>query len=157
MPLLVKLVAVGGDTSIGEVEVTLPAVIGRSTQTDVRLPHPLVSRKHCELTERDGKLFARDLGSLNGTLVNGKRIAQAEVVMPDELITVGPVVFRAVYQPGVAVARDSATETLPLPDRVESRQTARIRETTTAGESPRPPEFDPDPPTPPPGRPSPSS
>jgi predicted component of type VI protein secretion system len=60
------------------------------------LPHPLVSRQHCELFETNGRLMVRDLGSLNGTFVNNERISEA-ALPPGELLTVGAVTFRAVY------------------------------------------------------------
>jgi hypothetical protein len=53
MSLVANLVAVGGDTSVGEVSLALPAVVGRSKQADIRLTHPLISRKHCEFSEID--------------------------------------------------------------------------------------------------------
>jgi predicted component of type VI protein secretion system len=92
------LIVVGGDAQSRQFELHLPAVIGRSRRTDVRLGHPLVSRQHCEVFEADGLLMVRDLGSLNGTFVGDTRIAeQAMPVKPGELLTVGPVTFRAEY------------------------------------------------------------
>jgi predicted component of type VI protein secretion system len=94
-----KLVVVAGDSQASQYELRLPAVIGRSRSTDLRLGHPLVSRQHCEVFESDGKLMVRDLGSLNGTYVGDTRIAEhAMPVPPGELLTIGPVTFRAEYQ-----------------------------------------------------------
>jgi predicted component of type VI protein secretion system len=93
-----KLVVVGGDAQVRQYDLHLPAVIGRSRSTDVRLGHPLVSRHHCEVFEANGVLMVRDLGSLNGTFVGETRIAeQAMPVKPGELLTVGPVTLRAEY------------------------------------------------------------
>jgi predicted component of type VI protein secretion system len=93
-----KLVVVGGDAQARQFELRLPAVIGRSRSTDVRLGHPLVSRHHCEVFEADGILMVRDLGSLNGTFVGDSRIAeQAMPIQPGEVFTVGPVSLRAEY------------------------------------------------------------
>ena len=44
-----------------------------------------VSRRHCQLSYVDGVLKVRDLGSLNGTYVNGKRIEEAVVQAGDEI------------------------------------------------------------------------
>ena len=60
------------------------------------LPHPLVSRQHCELFEANGQLMVRDLGSLNGTFVNNQRITESPLP-PGELLTIGTVTFRAMY------------------------------------------------------------
>ncbi len=98
MALNVKLVVVGGEVKTTEITLKLPSTIGRGRGTAVVLPHPLVSRNHCELYETDGKLMVRDLGSLNGTFVNNERITESPLA-PNELLTVGTVTFRAVYIP----------------------------------------------------------
>jgi pSer/pThr/pTyr-binding forkhead associated (FHA) protein len=60
-------------------------LIGRSPECDVFLDDVTVSRKHAELV-RDGETFTiSDLGSLNGTFVNKKRIETAELEDDDEL------------------------------------------------------------------------
>lgn len=92
----VKLVVVGGDTSPSEIQLALPAVLGRGREVTVSLPQSLVSRKHCEVYESDDRLYVRDLGSLNGTFVGSERITVSELP-PGELLTVGTVTFRAIY------------------------------------------------------------
>jgi predicted component of type VI protein secretion system len=95
-----KLVVVGGgDAKVSEISLKLPATIGRSRKATVKLPHPLVSRRHCEVFERDGRLFVRDLGSLNGTYVDSHKIDADQALHPDHLLTLGTVTFRAVYEP----------------------------------------------------------
>ena len=60
-------------------------LIGRSPECDVFLDDVTVSRKHAELV-RDGETFTiSDLGSLNGTFVNKRRIETAELEDDDEL------------------------------------------------------------------------
>jgi pSer/pThr/pTyr-binding forkhead associated (FHA) protein len=90
-----KLVVVGGTTT-KEIRLELPATFGRGRETTVTLPHPLVSRRHCEVYESDGRLMVRDLGSTNGTFVGSERITES-VLAPGELLTIGTVTFRAVY------------------------------------------------------------
>jgi hypothetical protein len=51
-------------------------VIGRGTDADVRLPDTGVSRKHVDVVVDAGGAVAEDLGSTNGTLVNGRRISR---------------------------------------------------------------------------------
>ena len=95
----VTLVVVGGKTHAAEVKLALPTVIGRGPDCKVRLPQPLVSRRHCELFEVQGRLFVRDLNSMNGTYVGSQRVEEAE--LPHEgLLTIGAVTFRAIYQAG---------------------------------------------------------
>lgn len=94
----VKLVVVGGEAKATEVKLKLPAVIGRGREATLTLPHPLISRKHCEVFESDGYLVVRDMGSLNGTFINNEQITEA-VLPPGDLLTLGTVTFRAVYDP----------------------------------------------------------
>src|SRR5262245_60803505 len=97
MPLSAKLVVVGGEVKSAEIKLRLPSTIGRGRGATIMLPHPLVSRQHCELFETNGRLMVRDLGSLNGTFVNNERISESPLP-PGELLTVGAVTFRAVYE-----------------------------------------------------------
>jgi pSer/pThr/pTyr-binding forkhead associated (FHA) protein len=92
-----KLVVVSGKASKRTVALKLPTVIGRSKQVGLTVAHPLVSRRHCELFESDGLLMLRDLGSLNGTTIGGRRIEEA-AILPDTEFTVGPLTFCAKYQ-----------------------------------------------------------
>jgi len=68
--------------------------IGRHDDCLIRIRSSQVSRRHCELFEDDGRLIIRDLGSANGTFVNGKRIGSQQVVKAGDVITVGGVTLR---------------------------------------------------------------
>lgn len=92
-----KLVVVGSQITPKEIKLRLPVVIGRGRQATLVLPHPLVSRRHCEIVEHQGFLLVRDLGSLNGTFVDQHRIQQ-EILPPGGLLTLGTITFRAVYE-----------------------------------------------------------
>ncbi len=91
-----KLIVVGGDAKVTEIQLKLPTIIGRGRGATLVLPHPLVSRQHCEIYESEGKLYVRDLGSLNGTFIGNELITEAEL-LPGGLLTVGAVTFRAIY------------------------------------------------------------
>lgn len=65
-------------------------VVGRQQECDLCIPLMVVSRKHCEINQDGGVLRVRDLGSRNGTLVNGKKIADA-VLNPGDTLQIGPV------------------------------------------------------------------
>lgn len=67
-------------------------VIGRRQDCDLCIPISNVSRKHCQLNQDQGKLMVRDLGSTNGTLVNGTAVKEAELQAGDKL-AVGPLAF----------------------------------------------------------------
>src|SRR5687767_3114480 len=67
-------------------------VIGRREDCDLRIPLGEVSRKHCRLVRDGDSLKIEDLGSSNGTFLNGRRVQEAQV-SPGDSIQVGPVVF----------------------------------------------------------------
>jgi len=93
-----KLIVVGGDAKAAEVNLSLPAIIGRGREASLTLPHPLVSRQHCEIYEDNSRLVVRDMGSLNGTFVNNQKIEEPTFLPSGDLLTVGTVTFRAVYE-----------------------------------------------------------
>jgi len=107
--LAAKLVVVGGDAQQAEIDLKLPLLVGRGRDVALTVPHALVSRRHCEIIERNGRLVVRDLGSLNGTFVNNQRIETEQVLEPDQLLTLGTVTFRAVYRVNSESAEEMAT------------------------------------------------
>jgi predicted component of type VI protein secretion system len=91
-----KLVVVGGRVNKNVIPLSIPSVLGRGRDAKLTIAHPLISRRHCQLTEKDGLLMLEDLGSLNGTFIDGNRIKTAPLP-PDAEFTVGPLTFRAQY------------------------------------------------------------
>ncbi len=67
-------------------------VIGRREDCDLRIPLGEISRKHCRLVRDGDMLKIEDLGSSNGTFLNGQRVQEA-LLSPGDSIQVGPVVF----------------------------------------------------------------
>jgi hypothetical protein len=65
-----------------------PLTIGRATDVELVLADPMASRRHARLSTRGGRLVLSDLGSTNGTRVNGQLIREA-VVGPGDQIDVG--------------------------------------------------------------------
>jgi hypothetical protein len=92
-----KLLVISGKIKNRWITLKLPTIIGRSKEADLTIGHPLVSRRHCVVFEENGLLMIRDLGSLNGTTVQGRRIETAPL-LPEAEFTVGPVTFRAKYE-----------------------------------------------------------
>ncbi|GAA1995537.1 FtsK/SpoIIIE domain-containing protein [Catenulispora subtropica] len=70
--------------------------LGRGDQADIRVECPDISRLHCEIdVTRDGRVTVRDLGSRNGTDLNGRRLKGPAVVGPDDVVcAAGRVPFR---------------------------------------------------------------
>lgn len=67
--------------------------IGRAQENDIALDDPQVSRYHAQIVRRGDQIVVEDLGSTNGTLVNGRRIIGPHVLQPTETIAVGSSVF----------------------------------------------------------------
>ena len=94
----IKLVSLApGTPKVRAVINKLPAVLGRNSEADVRLDDNWISRVHCEISEVNGRLLVRDLGSTNGTLVNGKQVKEADL-LPGDLLTVGLTSFKVEYK-----------------------------------------------------------
>jgi predicted component of type VI protein secretion system len=80
-------------------------LIGRDPQCQLRPASQAISKLHCGVVVRDGKVFVKDFGSTNGTLVNNVLVQDAEVVVQDGAsIQVGPLDFRLKIEkvPGLA-------------------------------------------------------
>jgi pSer/pThr/pTyr-binding forkhead associated (FHA) protein len=75
-------------------------LIGRKQGCQVRIPSSAVSRHHCQVQLQSDQIIVKDLNSVNGTFVNGKRIKGLKAVSPGDLLQVGPVVF-LVHCPGL--------------------------------------------------------
>lgn len=77
-------------------------VIGREEQSvNLVTPDPSVSRRHCEVFLQDGNAFIRDMGSSNGTWVNGNAVSQQPVALvPGQQIFVGHVPLLVEWQGG---------------------------------------------------------
>jgi len=76
-------------------------VVGRKEDCDLRLEHKSVSKVHCVLVKTDGLLLLRDLGSTNGTRVNGTRVRRA-ALLPNDQLSIAHYKFRVFLGPDVA-------------------------------------------------------
>jgi serine/threonine-protein kinase len=93
MSTLLILRATAGDLNGQEFSFNGPAhcVLGRSRSCSLRLPGDgTVSRQHCLIEVEDSGAWIQDLGSLNGTLINGEKIGQRERVRHGDATMVQP-------------------------------------------------------------------
>lgn len=71
-----------------------PFRIGRQSDVSFTLPHPTVSGAHAELVQVGQLLAVRDLGSTNGTYVNGRRVTEQTSLDEGDLIQFADIAFR---------------------------------------------------------------
>ena len=79
----------------GDLMLDRDAIIGRDrARVTLVLDHPRVSRRHAQVVVNKGRVSLRDLGSSNGTFVNGVRIDGFRLLQVDDRIDIGPFSFR---------------------------------------------------------------
>ncbi len=81
-----------------QIPVTGPVIVGRSPGADIVIGAGYVSGRHARFQLMGDNLFVEDLGSKNGTAVNGTYINDPVAVRSNDAITVGDVVIRARYE-----------------------------------------------------------
>jgi pSer/pThr/pTyr-binding forkhead associated (FHA) protein len=85
-----KLVFLEGTGHVRQVMLDpLGMVIGRGSAADLILQDPHASRQHCLIAQVAEDWQVEDLGSVNGVLVNGVRIADLQVLRPGDKLFVG--------------------------------------------------------------------
>ncbi len=68
-------------------------VIGRAPDCDVVIQDLKASRRHCQLTRKTDGFLLEDLGSRNGTLVNGAKITQPLLLKANQTFQIGDTMF----------------------------------------------------------------
>jgi predicted component of type VI protein secretion system len=91
--------------------------IGRDSANEIVINDAEVSRRHARLTFQGGKYVLEDLGSTNGTFVNGQRLAGPRVLKPGEVVSFGEqivLVFEATtFDAGATVVSPRAAAAVP--------------------------------------------
>lgn len=91
-----ELQPVGGGDPIPLLKTTL--LVGRRESADIVLRFPNVSGTHCELSIVDGYWYVKDLGSSNGTKVNGTRVSEQRLD-PGDTLSVAKHDYEVSYEP----------------------------------------------------------
>src|SRR5581483_5567167 len=105
--------------------------LGRASDCTIPIKDRFLSRRHAEIVRERGQWFVRDCGSVNGTLVNGVKIADPVPLRPGDRIALGDseVVFHADDQPSQLIPIDSDSHATNLAIKIDSeeRGTERTR------------------------------
>ena len=127
-----ELQPVGGGDPIPLLKSTLS--VGRRESSDIVLRFPNVSGTHCELSIVDGHWTVKDLGSSNGTKVNGNRITESRLD-PGDKVSIGRHEYEVCYDPAAigadggsmfsAAQRDIFSRSLLASAGLESRRSPR--------------------------------
>ena len=108
-------------------------VIGRDPQCQLRPASPMISKRHCAILTRDGRVFLRDFDSTNGCFVNGDKV-EGEVELHDgDRLKVGPLEFEAKIEVKAPAAR--VTPVPPTRAPVELTQSAKGEKTLPAAKA----------------------
>jgi pSer/pThr/pTyr-binding forkhead associated (FHA) protein len=83
-------------------------VFGRWPECNVRPNSDLVSRQHCLLKISANKAIIRDLGSRNGTLVNGQLVVGERILEHGDTLQLGPLVLEVIVEAGNATISETA-------------------------------------------------
>ncbi|MEO8550234.1 MAG: FHA domain-containing protein, partial [Kofleriaceae bacterium] len=105
------LVVQEGSSSIFHLPRSGEIVIGRAPESELRIVHSSVSRRHATIRCDGGVLHVADLGSHNGTRVNGDPVAASHPLASGDVILVGDVTLVVHFTAPRAVARQVYDET----------------------------------------------
>jgi hypothetical protein len=81
-------------------------VIGRSSELDMVLVEDMVSRRHAKISVENGNIFLEDLGSTNGSFVNGEKISRTKLAEGDRIL-IGTSIIKVVASDGSASLQDA--------------------------------------------------
>ena len=102
-------------------------ILGRRPSCDICLDFENISGKHCELRFFNGLWHIRDLGSTNGTTVNGLKIAVEQSILPDVEVGIAGHYFTVDYEPAGPASVLAASQVMDE-DMMETRKRKSLME-----------------------------
>src|SRR5262245_13482134 len=118
-----QLVPLDGGTPIDIVKDLV--VVGRKEDCDLRLEHKSVSKMHCIIVKTDGLLLLRDLGSTNGTRVNGQRVRRA-ALLPNDQLTIAGCAYRVLIGPAAAAPEPPPPSPEEHTQHIDAREVSKV-------------------------------
>ena len=127
---MLVLTVISGPDKGKRFDIDEPQLIGRSSEA-LRTRDNSISRRHAELTPDNGRWYIRDLGSSNGTFVNGKKITGRTQIRPGDHILTGSTLFLCGQEETESDARKLIELLKPEQIKVEISATAATGEEST--------------------------
>jgi hypothetical protein len=92
-PRLEVVAAMGHEPGVS-FDISRGATLGRSEGSDILIHDPFASSAHARIFSRDGFMYIEDMGSTNGTYLNGRQIRTAERLRPADVVRIGDTEYR---------------------------------------------------------------
>ncbi|WP_417851357.1 FHA domain-containing protein [Thalassoglobus sp.] len=118
--MIAKLIPTDGSQPIA-IDRNLTIVGRKKGLCDLVLDNSSISKVHCAVAKTDGLLFIRDLGSTNGTKVNGQRVSRGALLPGDE-IAFANVKFRVHLGPDEVEPSEQTEKILSLPKLIDTSE-----------------------------------
>lgn len=109
-------------------------LIGRDPECQLRPASPQVSKKHCAVVVREGKVYVRDFGSTNGTFINDEQVAGDLEVKTGDRFRAGPLAFEIKIE--LTGAKSAAKPAASAPAKVAATPAAGAAEKPKSKSSP---------------------
>jgi pSer/pThr/pTyr-binding forkhead associated (FHA) protein len=114
-------------------------IIGRDASNSIAINDAEISRKHSRLSFQGGKYVIEDLGSTNGTFVNGQRLAGPVVLKPGDVVSLGEQIVLMYdminLDPGATIASPRAAARMTPPP-IQQQPVAPVQTATPVYSSP---------------------
>ncbi len=126
---------ISGKYQGGEVEIPDEGelIIGRASDLDLVLVEDMVSRKHAKLIAVGGVLTIMDLGSTNGTFVNGEKIRRADLKKNDRIL-IGTSILKVIAAAEMTVKPESGGDKAAIKEMMEELANRAPQQTTMSGD-----------------------
>src|SRR5262249_17277705 len=102
-------------------------IIGRSSDLDMVLVEDMVSRRHAKISSTDSEVFIQDMGSTNGTFVNGEKINRRALLHAGDRSLVGTSIIKVVAVDGLMAQQSEAEARRRLEAGAQQRQQTQGR------------------------------
>ncbi len=125
----VVLRVVGGKHNGREIKLGVPKfIIGRGEGAHLRPSSDLVSRHHCGISVEEGQVIVEDLGSRNGTFVNGEQLTGTHIARSGDTIRIGRLQFELVMDPARTPKKAKVTNVVEAAARTATKSKQGIED-----------------------------